>query len=295
MTSGLTQLQTGGLQLVSGLAQLQDNSSTLTSGSGQLADGAQQLASGSGQLSDGSNTLTKGLGTLNTGAKSLSSALTDADKTLSATNSTDENAKKVAAPLKTKHTDHDNVPVNGAGMTPYMINVALFIGALATNVVIGVGFSGDKWKNGREFMLAKIGTNGVVAVLQAIIVCGAVALLGLNPNYWGETFLVVLLISLAYMAINTFFLTALGKVGEFLMIIVLVLQLATSAGTYPLQLAPKIFQVISPWLPMTYGLKMLRETIGLNGAILPYALLFAVLILVFTFMLSFFKKFSRFA
>jgi putative membrane protein len=97
------------------------------------------------------------------------------------------------------------------------------------------------------------------------------------------------------MAINTFFLTALGKVGEFLMIIVLVLQLATSAGTYPLQLAPKIFQVISPWLPMTYGLKMLRETIGLNGAILPYALLFAVLILVFTCMLSFFKKFSRFA
>ena len=98
------------------------------------------------------------------------------------------------------------------------------------------------------------------------------------------------------MAINTFFLTALGKVGEFVMIVVLVLQLATSAGTYPLlQLAPKIYQVISPWLPMTYGLKMLRETIGLNGAILPEAILFVVIIAVFTFMLSFFKKFSRFA
>ena len=105
----------------------------------------------------------------------------------------------------------------------------------------------------------------------------------------------VLLISLANMAINTFFLTALGKIGEFLMIVVLVLQLATSAGTYPLQLAPKIYQVISPWLPMTYGLKMLRETIGLNGAILPEAILFVVIIALFTFMLSFFKKFSRFA
>lgn len=288
-------LQSGTMQLVSGLSQLQANGSTLTSGSNQLAGGAQQISSGSQQLANGGSSLTSGLGTLNTGANNLSTALTKADDTLSATNNSNENAKKVAAPLKLKHTDHDNVPENGAGMTPYMINVALFIGALATNVVIGIGFSGEKWKSGREFMLAKIGTNGFVALLQGIIVWGAVALLGLRPNHLWEMLLSVLLISFAYMAINTFFLTALGKIGEFLMIVVLVLQLATSAGTYPLQLAPKIYQVISPWLPMTYGLKMLRETIGLNGAILPEAILFVVIIALFTFMLSFFKKFSRFA
>lgn len=288
-------LQSGTMQLVSGLSQLQANGSTLTSGSNQLAGGAQQISSGSQQLANGGSSLTSGLGTLNTGAINLSTALTKADDTLSATNNSNENAKKVAAPLKLKHTDHDNVPENGAGMTPYMINVALFIGALATNVVIGIGFSGEKWKSGREFMLAKIGTNGLVALLQGIIVWGAVALLGLRPNHLWEMLLSVLLISFAYMAINTFFLTALGKIGEFLMIVVLVLQLATSAGTYPLQLAPKIYQVISPWLPMTYGLKMLRETIGLNGEILPEAILFVVIIALFTFMLSFFKKFSRFA
>ena len=288
-------LQSGTMQLVSGLSQLQANGSTLTSGSNQLAGGAQQISSGSQQLANGGSSLTSGLGTLNTGANNLSTALTKADGTLSATNNSNENAKKVAAPLKLKHTDHDNVPENGAGMTPYMINVALFIGALATNVVIGIGFSGEKWKSGREFMLAKIGTNGLVALLQGIIVWGAVALLGLRPNHLWEMLLSVLLISFAYMAINTFFLTALGKIGEFLMIVVLVLQLATSAGTYPLQLAPKIYQVISPWLPMTYGLKMLRETIGLNGEILPEAILFVVIIALFTFMLSFFKKFSRFA
>lgn len=288
-------LQSGTMQLVSGLSQLQANGSTLTSGSNQLAGGAQQISSVSQQLANGGSSLTSGLGTLNTGANNLSTALTKADDTLSATNNSNENAKKVAAPLKLKHTDHDNVPENGAGMTPYMINVALFIGALATNVVIGIGFSGEKWKSGREFMLAKIGTNGLVALLQGIIVWGAVALLGLRPNHLWEMLLSVLLISFAYMAINTFFLTALGKIGEFLMIVVLVLQLATSAGTYPLQLAPKIYQVISPWLPMTYGLKMLRETIGLNGAILPEAILFVVIIALFTFMLSFFKKFSRFA
>ncbi|WP_282671939.1 YhgE/Pip domain-containing protein [Lactococcus lactis] len=292
LNAGLTnfndQLTSGSQKLTSGFAQYAD-------GVNQANAGAQQISSVSQQLANGGSSLTSGLGTLNTGANNLSTALTKADDTLSATNNSNENAKKVAAPLKLKHTDHDNVPENGAGMTPYMINVALFIGALATNVVIGIGFSGEKWKSGREFMLAKIGTNGLVALLQGIIVWGAVALLGLRPNHLWEMLLSVLLISFAYMAINTFFLTALGKIGEFLMIVVLVLQLATSAGTYPLQLAPKIYQVISPWLPMTYGLKMLRETIGLNGAILPEAILFVVIIALFTFMLSFFKKFSRFA
>lgn len=174
-------LQSGTMQLVSGLSQLQANGSTLTSGSNQLAGGAQQISSGSQQLANGGSSLTSGLGTLNTGANNLSTALTKADDTLSATNNSNENAKKVAAPLKLKHTDHDNVPENGAGMTPYMINVALFIGALATNVVIGIGFSGEKWKSGREFMLAKIGTNGLVALLQGIIVWGS------SCSSWIET------------------------------------------------------------------------------------------------------------
>lgn len=289
------ELQNGTMQLTNGLFQLQMKSSTLTSGSSQLANGAQKISSGSQLLTNGGTTLTNGLSTISTGANNLSAALTKANSTLSTTNNSSENAKKVSAPLKLKHIDHDNVPENGAGMTPYMINVALFIGTLATNVVIGIGFSGTKWKTGREFMLAKIGTNGLVALLQGIIVWGAVALLGLKPNYLWEMLLSVLLISFAYMAINTFFLTAFGKIGEFLMIVALVLQLATSAGTYPLQLAPKIYQIISPWLPMTYGLKMIRETIGLNGEILPEAILFVAIITIFTFALSFFKKTSRFA
>ncbi len=288
-------LVTGSLQLNSGLNKLQANSPTLASGSSQLSDGAKQLSEGSAKLSDGGKSLSNGLTSLSEGSKTLSNSLTDASNQLSDTNSKKVNADSVAAPISVNHTDKDNVPVNGAGMTPYMIDVALFIGALATNVVIGIGFSGKEWKNGREFMWAKIGTNGVVAVLQAFIVCGAVALLGLAPSHWGLTLLSVLLISLAYMAINTFFLTWLGKVGEFLMIVLLVLQLATSAGTYPLQLAPKIFQQISPLLPMTYGLKMLRETIGLSGQIWPYILLFGLITIGFTYALSFFKKISRFA
>ena len=80
------------------------------------------------------------------------------------------------------------------------------------------------------------------------------------------------------------------------MIVLLVIQLATSAGTYPLQLAPKIYQVLSPWFPMTYALRMTRETIGLTGAVGPEFLFFVAIILVFTLLLAGFRtgKASRF-
>ncbi|WP_096817025.1 YhgE/Pip domain-containing protein [Lactococcus fujiensis] len=302
LASGLNQLQanssslnSGSIQLVAGLNQLQTNNSTLSSGSSQLASGANQIASGSNQLASGSSNLTSGLLTLSNGTTHLADSLGDANKELAATNSNKNNAKAIASPLTTKHTDTSNVHKNGVGMAPYMICVALFIGALSTNVVIGTSFSGKSWKTGREFMLAKIGTNGVVALLQALVVYGAVSLLGLTPNYPIRTLFAIILISFAFMAIATFFVNWLGAVGDFILIILLVLQLATSAGTYPLQLSSNIFQSISPWLPMTYGLKMLRETIGLSGNITIYAIGFIILIAVFTGLLSVFKRISRFA
>lgn len=302
LSSGLQKLQlngptlsTGTLSLVEGLNKLQANSPSLASGSNQLADGASKISSGSTQLAKGSSSLTDGLVTLSDGTTKLSSALGDASDKLEGTHNTKQNAQAVAKPVTLKHSDPDNVKKNGVGMTPYMVCVALFIGAIATNVVIGTSFSGKQWKKGSEFMLAKIGTHGVVALLQAIIVYGAVYLLGLRPNYPLKTLFAVILISFAFMAISTFFVTWLGKVGDFLLIVLLVLQLATSAGTYPLQLSDQIFQNISPYLPMTYGLRMLRQTIGLSGTVGWYVLGFILIIVVFTGLLSFFKKISRLA
>lgn len=289
------ELVTGSLQLNAGLEELQQNDPSLASGSSDLSNGASQLFDGAVKLSDGGATLNQGLTTLNSGTQNLSVSLNQASNELATTNSAKKNAKHVAAPLSVKHTDKDNVPENGVGMAPYMICVALFVGAIATNIVIGTSFSGKQWKSGREFMLAKIGTNGVVALLQALIVYAAVYLLGLRANYTGLTILTIILISFAFMALVTFIVTWLGKVGSFVSLILLVLQLATSAGTYPLQLSYKIFQEINPWLPMTYALRMLRQTISLSGNIGFYVLGFVVMIAFFTGLLSLFKKMSRLA
>ena len=57
------------------------------------------------------------------------------------------------------------------------------------------------------------------------------------------------------------------RYGSFISLIILVLQLGSAGGTYPIELSPKFFQVIHPYLPMSYIVTALRETISMTGSI----------------------------
>ena len=61
------------------------------------------------------------------------------------------------------------------------------------------------------------------------------------------------------MSIIQFLIRNFGDIGKFLALIVLVLQLAAAGGTFPIETIDKGFQAISPYLPMTYSIKLLRE------------------------------------
>ena len=58
------------------------------------------------------------------------------------------------------------------------------------------------------------------------------------------------------------FVSIFGDVGKSMVIVMLVLQIAGSGGTYPVVLLPKFFQVISPFLPFTYAIDLMREALG---------------------------------
>ena len=104
-------------------------------GADKLADGANQISDGSSKLAAGGQTLTNGLGELATGSQTLSQGLNDAKGQLNVATTEKENAKTLADPVTLSKTDRDNVPVNGVGMAPYMISVALFVCALSTNMI----------------------------------------------------------------------------------------------------------------------------------------------------------------
>ena len=267
LVSHNAELTSGSAKLADGANQLTQNAPALLGGVGQLANGASQLSDGSGKLATGSGTLTTGIGSLTTGATTLISGLLDAKTKLAANQTTDTNATKIASPVQLAHTDKDKSANNGTGMAPYMMAVALFVGAISTNMIISGSLSGALPKSRKDYLLGRIGVNGLISLGSGTLVYLAVHILGLSANHEVMMFGFTLLVSFCFMMVVTFLNTWLGKPGAFLTLILLLLQLGASAGTYPLALTSKFFQVLNPWMPMTYAVSGFREVISLTGKI----------------------------
>ena len=274
LSSGANELLTGATtytnavsQIASGANQLVANNTQLTSGASQLQSGAEALASGSSQLAAGSGTLTSGLTTLTSGLSTLSSSLTDASKQLSLVSVTNKNAKLVSNPVSTKETDNDNVKVNGIGMAPYMIAVSLMVVALSTNVIFASSLSGRPVKNRFEWAKQKLFINGLISTVGSLVLYGAIQFLGFEANYEWRTIFLIILGGWTLMALVTALVGWDNRYGSFLSLIMLLLQVGSAGGSYPIELSPKFFQVVHPYMPMTYIVTGLRQTISMTGSI----------------------------
>ncbi|MGQ7358378.1 YhgE/Pip family protein [Streptococcus suis] len=258
-------IQSGGSQLTSGLAILAANSSQLVSGSGQLASGSQQLIAGADQLASGGQTLTSGISSLRTGSETLTNSLSSASQQLSVVSVEDKNAKAVSQPVTLEHSDQDDVKTNGVGMAPYMVSVALMVAALSANVIFVKHIDNRSYKNRWDWAKGKFLLNGAIASLAALILYGVLLLIGVDPAHPMATLGLILLTSWTFMALVTALVGWNNRFGSFASLILLLLQLGSSAGTYPIELSPRFFQVIQPYLPMTYSVSGLRQTISMVG------------------------------
>lgn len=274
LSSGTNELLTGATtytnavsQIASGANQLVANNNQLTSGASQLQSGAEALASGSSQLAAGSGTLTSGLTTLTSGLSTLSSSLTNASKQLSLVSVTNKNAKLVSNPVSTKETDNDSVKVNGIGMAPYMIAVSLMVVALSTNVIFASSLSGRPVKNRFEWAKQKLFINGLISTVGSLVLYGAIQFLGFEANYEWRTIFLIILGGWTLMALVTALVGWDNRYGSFLSLVMLLLQVGSAGGSYPIELSPKFFQVVHPYMPMTYIVTGLRQTISMTGSI----------------------------
>ncbi|EMC23268.1 YhgE/Pip domain-containing protein [Streptococcus mutans] len=261
------QLTDGTSQLVNGADQLNSISGQLTKGTAQLASGSNQIATGAGKLAAGGESLTAGLTTLSSGSGELSKALSSAKNKLSLVAVDNDNAKALSSPVTIKHTDKDNVKTNGVGMAPYMMSAALMVMAISTNTIFRAALSGKQAKTLREWIDQKLAVNGLIAVTGAIILYFGVHIIGLSANFELKTLGLIILTSITFMVLVTTLVTWHDKFGSFAALILLLLQLGSSAGTYPLAVTDKFFQVVNPYLPMSYSVSGLRETISMAGTI----------------------------
>lgn len=287
LSSGSAQLNNKSPELIAGLTKLQFGSGQLTDKStqllfaeSQLGSGAMKIADGAGKLADGGTTLTSSLEDLQTGVDSLGQGLGNANNQLKSASTESKNAETLSKPLVLSKTDNDQVPVNGIAMAPYMISVALFVAAISTNMIFAKLPSGRHPESRWAWLKSRSEINGIIAVLAGVLVYGGVHLIGLTANHEMRTLILIIITSLAFMSMVTALTTWNSRIGAFFSLILLLLQLASSAGTYPLALTNDFFKGVNPWLPMSYSVSGLRQTISMTGNI-HHQVIFLIITLAF--------------
>ena len=249
-------------QLLAGSASLANGLSEAKSGSQKLANGASLLESRSGALIDGTSQLANG-------ADTLANKLADASNRIKIQPTGATTQQQIANPVKSEMTEKGNVPNYGYALSPYVLSLSLFVGAIVLNVIYPIRKTFSEQESAIRWWLSKASVAGVAAFMQAtILMLVMVFFLGLTPEHPAHFIGAVYLTSFAYMSIVSLLVIVLDNPGRFLAMVLLVLQLGSSEGTFPIQTANGFFQTINPLVPMTYSIRALRQAIsgGLDNA-----------------------------
>ena len=149
----------------------------------------------------------------------------------------------------------------GTAMTPFYTVLSLWVGILLLVSILSVHADGEY--KPVEVYFGKLLLFLSIACIQGLIVAlGDLYILKIycvNPGMFvlGSIFTSMVFTFIVYSLVSVF-----GNVGKVIGIILLVLQVAGSGGTFPIQLTPQFFQIINPFLPFTYANSFAREAIG---------------------------------
>ncbi len=276
LKSGMSDLNGGIISLRSGTSSLAESAPALTEGITQAAGGAEQIQQqGTLALRRGAADLDNGLGRLGEGAADLKNGTSllasEAARISSETavfsdgsrEQRDETVDMFAAPLEIEEEQITYVADNGHAMAPYMMSVGLWVGCIAFCLMYPLTSCPGKPGSGVKWWLSKASVLAVTAVLQAVVMLGALAFFdGFEPERAALTALTACAASVAFMSVMYFFTSLLGRVGSFLMLVFMVVQLAGSAGTYPLEISGSFVPYLHKWVPFTYTVTAFRSTIS---------------------------------
>ncbi|KYG90681.1 hypothetical protein A0U40_06840 [[Bacillus] sp. KCTC 13219] len=294
LTEGANAAKTGANELAAGL-------NTVVSGTGKLNDGTSLLAEKSGELADGSTTLAEGTKELAEGATTLTSKLQEASEEANI-DSSDANYEMVAQPVDVEKTVVNHVPNYGTGFAPYFISLGLFVGALLISIVFPFVEPAARPTNAVTWFFSKVSVLAVVGIIQsAITVAIVVGILGLQVESLPWFMLTTVLTSFTFLAIIQMLVSIMGDPGRFVAILILIIQLTTSAGTFPLELVPMPLRAFNPFFPMTYSVQAFKVAIstgdtaflGFNFAVLAGFAVVSLAITLGYFALIFTRRYSK--
>ena len=254
--------------------------STLTSASAMLTDVKQFIPQATDKLTQAKNTLGTAnnalqkiqseFPTLSTKIKDLANKLRTLENEADISEivqllKNDVNAERdfFEEPIKLK--EHRLFPIAnyGTAMTPFYTVLSIWVGCLLLISLLSVNLHENSPYSIREIYFGRLLTFATFSIIQTLIITiGDTFLVDGSIQAPAYFILFGLLISIVFVTVVYTLVSVFGNVGKALAIVMLVLQIAGSGGTYPVELLPRFFQIINPFLPFTYAIEMMREAVG---------------------------------
>lgn len=277
---------------------------TLTNASTMLTKVQSSIPQAKQRLSNAKNTLVtanKAIATIQSDFPTLSKKIIDlANKLRTLENETD--ISEIVQLLKNdveaerdffeepvKLAEHRIFPIAnyGTAMTPFYTVLSIWVGCLLLISLLAVNIHDNPQYSIREIYFGRLMTFATISIIQTLIITiGDILLLDISIHAPLSFILFGLIISFVFITVVYTLVSVFGNVGKALAIVMLVLQIAGSGGTYPVELLPTFFQVINPFLPFTYAIGMMREAVG--------GIIWSKIWLDLTFLLSFWLVFLLF-
>ncbi|MEF9882437.1 YhgE/Pip domain-containing protein [Streptomyces sp. P9-A4] len=259
----INELNTGAKKVAAGADRLHTGITDAKAGSVNLDTGVGKLKKGAGDLDGGLFKLADGSGSLAAGLKDGVAQIPDYDQ-----QDRDRRTEVMADPVQLASQSLHKAPNYGTGFAPYFIPLSLWVGAMVAYMIIqplnrrALAAGGSAWRIALAGWLP-VAALGILQVgaLMSVLHWG----LGLQMDRAAGTVGFLALVTCCFAAIIQWLNARFGAAGRILVLAVLMLQLTSAGGTYPVQTSPAFFNAIHPFLPMSYVVEALRRLITGGG------------------------------
>jgi putative membrane protein len=291
LANGIASAASGASSVSRGASSLATGTAQLSSGANRLVNGERSAVTGTDRLASGARSLDKGLGKLTSGATQLRNGLREglgqvpnpSASTRAAT------ARTIADPVKIENVAQVSAGNYGAGLAPFFVSLAAWIGGYVLFLLVRP-LSNRAMAANQTPIRVSLGGWFAPAVLGAVQVLFLVALLAFGlrivPSHLLLTPLFLVLVSVTFVAIVQALNAWLGTAGQFLALVLMLVQLVSAGGTFPWQTIPTPLWGLHRVLPMSYSVDGLRHllyggdvaSVGRDALVLTVYLVVALLL-----------------
>lgn len=233
---------------------LKSSFNAISTASNVMSDSASGIATGILGLANATNTVADGVAKFDKFAGKL-------------LNGSDGRAETFAEPISLENKHMYDISFYAQGLASYFISLSLWVGSIAIFFIL-------KPKNVEKVsLISKLFVMDIISISQALISCLVTQyILKMTIVHPAAFYMYTILSALTFMCIVRGLMMIFmeyPQIGEFCAIILLMFQLTSCGGLYPVETSPLFFRILNKFLPMTYSVRGMKEAMfGMYGNIL---------------------------